>query len=94
MSFMMQMVQEKQGDNIDSKFLEEESSRLYNEFGDKLVGYFEPMLSDDQKKQFDALVQEGADQNRLLEFLVGAIENLEQKILDVLMRFKNDYIGS
>jgi hypothetical protein len=93
MSFMMQVVQEKHGDNVDSKFLEEEASKLYDEFGDKLVSYFEPMLSEEQKTQFDQLVQKGADQNKLLEFLVGAIENLEQKILDTLMQFKNEYMG-
>lgn len=93
MTFMMQMVQEKHGDNIDSAFLEEESSKLYDEFGDKLVSYFEPMLTDEQKVQFDGLVQQGADQNKLLEFLIGAIENLEQKILDILTQFKNDYLA-
>jgi hypothetical protein len=93
MSFMMQMVQEKHGDSVDSKFLEEESSKLYDEFGDRLVSFFEPMLTDEQKTQFDALVQQGADQNKLLEFLIGAIENLEQKILDTLMQFKNEYMA-
>lgn len=93
MTFMMQMVQEKHGDNVDSTFLEEEASKLYDEFGDKLVSYFEPMLTDEQKVQFDGLVQQGADQNKLLEFLVGAIENLEQKILDILTQFKNDYLA-
>lgn len=92
MSFMMQMVQEKHGDNIDSQFLEKESTRLYNEFGDQLVSYFEPMLTEEQKTQFDQLVQQNADQNQLLEFLIGAIDNLEQKIFDTLIRFKNSYM--
>lgn len=92
-SFMMQIVQEKHGDSVDSKFLEEESSKLYDEFGDRLVGYFEPMLSDEQKTQFDNLVKEGADQNKLLEFLIASIENLEQKILDTLMQFKSEYLS-
>lgn len=94
MTFMMQIVQEKHGDAVDSTFLEEESNRLYDDFGDRLVGYFEPMLSEDQRSQFDALVQQGVDQNKLLEFLVGAIDNLEQRILDVLMQFKNEYLRS
>lgn len=92
MAFMMQIVQEKHGDSVDSKFLEEESNRLYDEFGDRLVSYFEPMLSEEQKKQFDVLVSEGADQEKLLEFLVGSIEDLEQKILDTLTQFKNEYL--
>jgi hypothetical protein len=93
MSFMMQVVQEKHGDSVDSKFLEEESSKLYDQFGDKLVDYFEPMLTEEQKVQFDQLVQQGVDQSKLLEFLIGSIENLEQKILDTLMQFKTEYLN-
>lgn len=92
MSFMMQMVQEKHGNETDSKFLQEEADKLYEEFGDRLVSYFEPMLTEEQKTQFDNLVSQGADQDKLLEFLIGAVENLEQKILDVLMQFKNEYL--
>lgn len=94
MAFMMQMVQEKHGNEVESKFLEEESNKLYEEFGNNLVNYFEPMLTDDQKTQFDQLVQQGSSQDKLLEFLVGAIENLEQKILQVLAQFKNKYMAS
>lgn len=93
MAFMMQMVQEKHGNEIDGKFLEEESNRLYEEFGDNLVSYFEPMLTEDQKKQFDQLVSAGSEQDKLLEFLLGAIENLEQKILGVLTQFKSRYMN-
>jgi hypothetical protein len=93
MTFMMQVVQEKHGDAVDSKFLQEESERLYDEFGDRLVSYFEPLLSEDQKTQFDQLVAQGADQNRLLGFLVGAIDDLEKKILDTLNQFKNEYLA-
>lgn len=92
MTFMMQIVQEKHG-GVDEKFLDDESNKLYDEFGDRLVSYFEPMLSEDQKTQFDGLVQQGVDQDKLLEFLIGAIENLEQRILDVLMQFKNEYLS-
>ncbi|MBU0975923.1 MAG: hypothetical protein ABIE03_03400 [Patescibacteria group bacterium] len=93
MTFMMQMIQEKHGDSVDSKFLEEEATKLYDEFGDRLVGYFEPMLTDEQKGQFDELVTQGSDQDKLLEFLVGSIDNLEQRILDTLNQFKSEYMG-
>ena len=93
MTFMMQMVQEKHGDSVDSKFLEGEADRLYEEFGDRLVNYFEPMLTDEQRTQFDELVGQGVDQDKLLEFLITAIDNLEQRILDVLMQFKNEYLA-
>ncbi|MDD3647818.1 MAG: hypothetical protein PHS44_04965 [Candidatus Dojkabacteria bacterium] len=93
MTFMMQMVQEKHGDSVDSKFLEEEATKLYDEFGDRLVSYFEPMLSDEQKGQFDELVSQGSDQDKLLEFLIGSIDNLEQRILDTLNQFKTEYMS-
>ncbi len=93
MAFMMQIIQEKKGDSVDSNTLQQEAVKLYDEFGDRLVSYFEPMLSEEQKQQFDNLVGQGADQNQLLEFLVGAIDNLEQKILDTLTQFKNEYMA-
>lgn len=93
MTFMMQMIQEKHGDNVDSKFLEEEANKLYDDFGDRLVSYFEPMLTDEQRAQFDQLVSGGSDQEKLLEFLIGSIENLEQRILETLTQFKDEYMA-
>ena len=92
LSFMVQLVQQKHGANAQPNFLETESSRLYELFGDKLVGYFEPLLSQEQKVQFDQMVQSGQQQDQLLNFLIGAIPNLEQQILGILMKFKDDYL--
>jgi len=94
MTFMMQMVQEKHGDNVDGDFLQKEADRLYEDFGDKLVDYFEPMLSEEQKTGFDQIVAQGADQEKLLEFLIGSIDNLEQRILEILTQFKNEYLAN
>lgn len=94
LSFMTQLVQEKFGPNATAEFLDQESARLYELFGDKLVGYFEPLLSEDQKTQFDQLVQSGQQQEQLLNFLVTSIPNLEDQILSVLMQFKTDYINN
>ncbi len=93
-TFMMELVQKKHGNDLDSKFLQEEAMRLYNEFGDKLVEQFEPMLTDEQKSQFDELVRNGADQDKLLEFIIGAIPNIEDRLQDALFRFKDDYMAS
>lgn len=93
-SFMMQLVQEKYGDEIDIEFLNQESDRLYDLFGDNLVSYFEPMLSEEQKLQFDGLVANSAQQDELLDFLIKNIPNLEQQILQVLVDFRNDYLSS
>ncbi|MBN1915579.1 hypothetical protein JW796_01110 [Candidatus Dojkabacteria bacterium] len=94
MSFMRQIVQEKHGNQVEAVFLEQEADKLYNEFGDNLVAYFEPMLTNDQKSKFDELINRSADQDALLSFLMDSIENLEQKIVQVLMEFRENYIRS
>lgn len=91
-SFMMQLVQEKHGDDVGAEFLNTEAERLYIEFGDELLKYFEPMLNIDQKSQFDNMVESGAAQDEIMNFLVKNIEGLEQKIMDVLNQFRQKYI--
>lgn len=93
LSFMMQLVQEKYGDDVDISFLNQESDKLYNQFGDNLVSYFEPQLSDDRKKQFDELISAGSDQSNMLNFLIESIPNLEEQIMNVLVKFREDYLG-
>ena len=92
LTFMMSLVQEKYGDDVDIGFLTSESNRLYDLFGDQLVTYFEPMLSDEQKKSFDQLVNQQSNQDQLLNFLIQAIPDLENKILQVLVAFKTEYL--
>ena len=91
-TFMMSLVQEKYGDDVDMTFLTTESNRLYDIFGDQLVSYFEPMLSEQQKKDFDVLVSQQSNQDQLLNFLMQAIPDLENKILQVLVSFKTEYL--
>ncbi|MBD3362112.1 hypothetical protein GF362_00140 [Candidatus Dojkabacteria bacterium] len=93
-SFMMQLVQQKYGDEVDATFLNTEADKLYNSFGDVLVRYFEPLLTDDQKRQFDSLVQNNSGQDKILEFLMSSIENLDAKIQQVLVRFRDSYLNS
>ena len=92
LSFMMQLVQERHGDDIDINFLNEESEKLYNQFGDNLVSYFEPQLSEEQKKKFDEMISSEKGQDEMLAFLVDAIPTLEEQIMDVLVKFRDDYI--
>jgi hypothetical protein len=94
LSFMMQLVQEKYGDEIEIEFLNQESDRLYDLFGNNLVDYFEPMLTEEQKLQFDQLVATNPEQEKLLEFLITNIPNLEQQILQVLVNFRNEYLST
>jgi hypothetical protein len=93
LSFMMQLVQEKFGDDIEIDFLNQESNRLYDLFGNNLVRYFEPMLDENQKEQFDKMVKDQTNQESLLAFLVQAIPDLENKIMQVLVSFRNQYLA-
>jgi len=92
LSFMMQLVQEKYGDDIEINFLNQESNRLYDLFGNNLVRYFEPMLNENQKAEFDRMVKEQTNQEALLAFLIQAIPDLEDKIMQVLVSFRNQYL--
>lgn len=92
LSFMMQLVQEKYGDDIEINFLNQESNRLYDLFGNNLVRYFEPMLNENQKTEFDRMVKEQTNQEALLAFLIQAIPDLEDKIMQVLVSFRNQYL--
>jgi hypothetical protein len=92
-SFMMQLVQEKEGDEVDYDYLTEEADRLYDIFGDVLLAYFEPQLSGEQKQQFDQLIENGEDQDILMGYLVENIDDLEAKIIQVLASFRNDYLN-
>lgn len=91
-SFMMQLVQQKHGDEVDAEFLENESNKLYDKFGDSLVKYFEPLLTDEQKSQFDSLVNNNSSQDKILEFLMTSIVDLDIKIQRILVAFRNSYM--
>ena len=93
LSFMMQLVQEKYGDDTEINFLNQESNRLYDLFGNNLVRYFEPMLNENQKAQFDNMVKEQTNQEALLAFLIQAIPDLEDKIMQVLVSFRDQYLA-
>lgn len=92
LSFMMQLVQERFGDDIEIDYLNQEADRLYDLFGNNLVSYFEPMLTDQQKLQFDQLAKQSTNQEALLGFLTQAIPDLENKIMQVLIAFRNAYL--
>lgn len=87
------LVRFKHGKNVDENFVEQESTRLYDVFSNQLISYFEPMLSEEQKQEFDDLAgQEGTDQEGLLNFLVGAIPDLQNQVMQALKEFEANYI--
>lgn len=92
LNFMVQAVQQKHGVDADPAFVKKESERLYDEFGEKLVDYFEPMLSKEQIEEFDKMMTQGASQDQLLAFLMSSIPDLTQQIEKVLIEYKEKYI--
>jgi hypothetical protein len=50
------------------------------------------MLSEGQKEQFDKMVKDQTNQESLLAFLIQAIPDLENKIMQVLVVFRNQYL--
>ena len=88
MGFMKQIVQEKYGDTIDANFREQEVNRIYDEFVDKLVNHFKPMVSEKGKEESAKLNGQSVDQNMLLGLLMDSVENLEQKIVSFLKIFR------
>lgn len=92
-AFMMQLAQEKQGDDVEAEFLAEETDMLYDLFGDMLLAYFEPQLNDDQREQFNQLVEANSDQDALLNFLTENISDLQDQIVNMLVKFRQDYLS-
>lgn len=93
LNFMMQAVREKfKNQQITEEFVNTEATRLYDAFGENLVSHFEPMLAKEQIEQFDGLLQSGASQDQLLEFLMGCIPDLTSKIEQVLLAYKDKYL--
>lgn len=92
LSFITQMIQEKHGDDVSLEFIEVEKGRLYIEFGEYLLKTFEPMLTGMQKQQFSEMVENNSDADQVQGFLFNSIENLEQKIIEALYAFKDNYL--
>jgi hypothetical protein len=93
LSYMMQLVQEKYSDDVEFDFLNQEADRLYDLFGNNLVQYFEPMLTVEQKQQFEELLKKQTSQDALLSFLIQAIPDLEGRIMQVLGVFRTQYLA-
>ena len=93
LSFMMQLVQQKYGDEVESSFLVEESNKLYDKFGEALVDYFDPIMTEQQHKEFDKLSSEGANNSKVLEFLMREVPDLDTNIKKVLFMFRENYLN-
>ena len=94
MNFIKQIVREKYGNQAEVHFVNQEVSKIYNEFGNNLVAYFKPMISDQEKLKLDKLINQSVDHEVFLAFLMDSIVNFEQKIVKFLIKFRENYIKS
>jgi hypothetical protein len=92
-NFMRQAVLKKYGDKSDSNFIDLETTRIYNDFGDSILAHFRPMITSEKKLELDRVIKESNNQEIILAFLMQSIENFEQKIIQYLIEYKDLYIG-
>lgn len=90
-NFMKQTVIEKYGEEVDKNFLNEETNRIYEDFGDNLFTHFKPMISAEQKVKLDKLLTKTQNQEEVLGFLMESIDNFEQKIIEYLIEYRKAY---
>lgn len=93
MNFLRQAVRTKHSENIDQNFLDIETKRIYDNFGNSILAHFKPMISAEQKIKLEQLVSTTKDQEEILAFLMESIENFEQKIIQYLVEFRDTYIA-
>lgn len=93
MNFLKQAVLIKHGDKVDQNFIDQETSKIYDDFGSGILNHFKPMISADQQEQLNKLIDESQNQEIILGFLMESIENFEQKIIQYLVEFKDTYIA-
>lgn len=91
--FMRQTVLSKYGEKVDQNFLEQETNRIYSDFGNNLFSHFKPMIPPEKKIELDKIIDESKDQDVVMAFLMESIENFEQKIIQYLVEYRNTYIA-
>lgn len=91
-SFIKQMVREKYGPSMSEDNLTKEAEMLYEMFTENLVSYFEPYVSEEANNRLNDLIKKSTDKDTVLAFLMESVDNFEQKIIQVLVDFRNSYL--
>ena len=91
-NFLVQIIQEKYGTDIAWEQITPEADRLYDELGDLLVRTFEGELTDEQKEEFNRLAGPGMSPEAQQTYLLQNITNLEQRIQQILIDFRQRYL--
>lgn len=93
MEELRELVRFKHGRGSEATFVEQESTRLYDLFSEQLISFFEPMISEEKKAEFDNLSsQPGVNQETLMGFLIETIPDLQNQVLQALHEFEANYI--
>jgi len=92
MNYIKQIVREKYGPNMSEENFTKEAELLYEMFTENLVSYFEPYISKENSNKLDDLLKKSTDKDTILAFLMESIDNFEQKIVQVLVNFRNSYL--
>ncbi len=92
-TYMMQLVQQKYGDDVDSGFLEKNANDLYDKFAEELVSYFSPILSPEQKKSFDSMLENNVPEEKMVAYLFSIVDDVEGHIKQILDSFKDTYLN-
>ena len=93
-NFLVQIIQEKRGNNLPWDQITTEADSLYEKLGDALVNTFEPEMSNENRDEFNNLVGQGYKQEDLQMYLLQNIPNLENRITQILENFKATYLSS
>ena len=90
-SFLTQMIQQKHGDDADAEFIQTEIERLEIDLKEKLLAYLEPMLDMSSKIEFEEMLKQEVDLDSVVDFMFGAIPDIQTKIIGYLDKYKTDY---
>ena len=92
--FLVDAIYAKHGTGVDVSFVTQEADRLYVQLGDTLVNTFEGDLNDQQREEFNSLVAQGYKNEDLQGYLLQNITNLEQRIQEILIQFRDNYMSN
>jgi hypothetical protein len=83
----------KRHSNKDSAFIEQETHRIYEDFGNEILDHFQSLLNSDQNKELEKIIKKTKSQRAVLGYLMESINSFEQKIIEYLMEYRKEYLG-
>jgi hypothetical protein len=92
MSFVKKLVQEKGYEGVDSEVMEQIEKDVYDRLERSINAFIMAALPPKQLEAFDALL-ESADQEKINSFCKEHIDNLEERLAQQLVEFRQIYLG-